>query len=123
MKNSNLYIDVGLLIENQKKKVKVFQYKGSLNNPKKEVCVLGLDAAKKFLEKMKTDSEFVKAYLTCKEPKEIEDFLKKEGFDCSLDEIKELSAELTDDELQSIAGGHGDLENPSPQSPIWFKSE
>lgn len=68
---------------------------------------MGTDAAKEFLEKMKSDTEFAKSFLSCNNAEEMEDKLKREGLNCSLDEVKAIYSELTEDELKDIAGGSG----------------
>lgn len=66
---------------------------------------MSIESAKAFTEKMKTDSEFAKKVLACKGGTERIEFVKKAGFDFTKEEIKEVTSELSDDELNAVAGG------------------
>jgi predicted ribosomally synthesized peptide with nif11-like leader len=67
--------------------------------------IMSLDQARLFIEKMKSDEMFAKRVLAIEDVAGRLACIQNEGFDCSEDEIKEVSCELSDEELDSAAGG------------------
>lgn len=63
------------------------------------------ESAKAFVAKMKTDAEFAKKVMECKGKEAREAFVKKAGFEFSAEDLKASTAELTDEELEYVAGG------------------
>jgi predicted ribosomally synthesized peptide with nif11-like leader len=63
------------------------------------------ESAKAFVEKMKTDADFAKKVMECKGKEAREAFVKNAGFDFSVEDLKTSKAELTDEELELVAGG------------------
>jgi predicted ribosomally synthesized peptide with nif11-like leader len=76
----------------------VYQFKPKGN-------IMSLDQARLFIEKMKSDEAFAKRVMAIEDVAARLACIQSEGFDCSEDEIKEVSGELTDAELDSAAGG------------------
>lgn len=66
---------------------------------------MSLQAAKAFIERMKTDEDFRKRVTECKDAETRQACVFKEGFDFTKEELKSVKAELGDDELQRVAGG------------------
>lgn len=68
---------------------------------------MSLESAKAFLKKMKTEEAFAAKVSEIKSKEERIQFARESGFDFSAEEIKEVSSELDDDDLDQIAGGAG----------------
>ncbi|WP_028307983.1 Nif11-like leader peptide family natural product precursor [Desulfitibacter alkalitolerans] len=66
---------------------------------------MSVESAKKFLEKMKTDEDFNQKVKGCVDAEERMAFVKEAGFDFTMEEIKEVSENLSDDDLDAVAGG------------------
>jgi predicted ribosomally synthesized peptide with nif11-like leader len=66
---------------------------------------MSLEAAKALIEKMKTDEAFAKKVMSVEDVTERVALINAEGFDCTAEEIKAVQSELSDDELDDIAGG------------------
>jgi predicted ribosomally synthesized peptide with nif11-like leader len=68
---------------------------------------MSLDQARLFIEKMKSDEAFAKRVMVIEDVAARLACIQSEGFACNEAEIKEVSGELTDAELDSAAGGFG----------------
>ncbi len=66
---------------------------------------MSLDQARAFIEKMKSDVAFKERVLAIEDVAERLKLIKSEGFDCSQAEVKEVAGELSDTELDDVAGG------------------
>ncbi len=66
---------------------------------------MSLDQARLFIERMKSDEAFAKRVFAIEDVAGRLACIQSEGFDCSEVEIKEVSGELSDAELDSAAGG------------------
>jgi len=66
---------------------------------------MSIESAKLFIEKIKTDEEFAKKVKNCKDAEARMVFVKESGFDFTIEEIKAFQGELSDDELDAVAGG------------------
>ncbi len=66
---------------------------------------MSIEAAQSFVEKMKTDQDFAKQVIACKDNVTRLAFAFEQGFDFTAEEIQTIKAELSDDELEMIAGG------------------
>ncbi|MDD2582922.1 MAG: Nif11-like leader peptide family natural product precursor [Desulfuromonadaceae bacterium] len=66
---------------------------------------MSIESAQTFLERMKTDEEFAKNVMACKDAESRKAYVKEAGFDFTPEEALELRGELTDDQLDVIAGG------------------
>jgi predicted ribosomally synthesized peptide with nif11-like leader len=64
-----------------------------------------MESAKAFMERMKNDEDFRKKVTECKDNEARKAFVLKEGFDFAVDEMKEEIGELTDEDLEGVAGG------------------
>lgn len=71
---------------------------------------MSIQSAKTFVERIKTDEEFSKKIKECKNREERMAFVKAAGFDFSIEEIKKVEEEISDGELDMVAGS-GDCEN------------
>jgi len=69
---------------------------------------MSIESAKAFIERMKTDEEFAKKVTACKDSDARLALIKGDGYDFTPEEIAELRGKLSDDELDSVAGGHPD---------------
>ncbi len=67
---------------------------------------MSLDQARLFIERMKSDEAFSKRVLAIEDVDTRMACIQGEGFDCSEAEIKGVSGELSDEELDHAAGGH-----------------
>ncbi|WP_434510694.1 Nif11-like leader peptide family natural product precursor [Desulfitobacterium sp. AusDCA] len=66
---------------------------------------MSVASAKAYVEKIKTDEEFAKKVKACKDADERMAFVKKAGFDFTVEEINSLKDQLSDNELDAVAGG------------------
>ncbi len=73
---------------------------------------MSTESAKAFIERVKNDEDFRKELEERASAEERMKFAKARGFDFTKDEINELQDTLTDDELESVAGGCADQRNP-----------
>ena len=64
-----------------------------------------MDSAKAFIEKMKSDEGFHNRVMAIKGVDERLQFMSSEGFDFTQDEIKQVTEELSDEQLDAVAGG------------------
>lgn len=58
-----------------------------------------------FMKKLRTDDDFARQLISCKDKDERLKFVKEAGFDVTPEELSSLKEELTDEELEMIAGG------------------
>ena len=66
---------------------------------------MSVESAKLFIEKLKTDEGFAKKVKECKDSEARISLVKESGFDFTIEEIKGIQGELSDDELDAVAGG------------------
>ncbi|MEN6463491.1 MAG: Nif11-like leader peptide family natural product precursor [Syntrophomonas sp.] len=67
---------------------------------------MSVEAAKKFIEKVKSDEDFKAQLSAIKNAEERMAFAKNAGFDFTGEEIKEAAGgELSDGDLDAVAGG------------------
>ena len=66
---------------------------------------MSIEAAKSFIERMKTDEDFRKKVSECKDNEVRKAFVEKEGYNFTEEDINALRVSLTDDDLQSISAG------------------
>lgn len=70
---------------------------------------MSMESAKAFVERMKTDREFVKKVGSIEDKEARKKFVVEEGYSFTKEEIDEISSELSDVELDSVAGAYGCL--------------
>jgi len=68
---------------------------------------MSLEAAKSFVKRMETDENFRKKVIECKDSVTRKEFVIKEGFDFTEDDLNMVKRELSDEELKYISGGSG----------------
>jgi predicted ribosomally synthesized peptide with nif11-like leader len=66
---------------------------------------MSVEHARLFIEKMKSDEAFAKRVMAIEDVAERLACIQSEGFACNEAEIKEVSSELSDEELDGAAGG------------------
>lgn len=66
---------------------------------------MSLESAKMFIEKMRIDREFAEKVRDCNDSAARWEFVKEAGFDFTAEEIQKVQMELTDEELDMVAGG------------------
>jgi predicted ribosomally synthesized peptide with nif11-like leader len=66
------------------------------------------EAARKLIERMKTDKEFRDKINSLEDVQERMKLVQESGFDCTLQEIRDIKAEISDSELSAVAGGAKD---------------
>jgi len=66
---------------------------------------MSLESAKAFVERMQNDEDFRQKVTECEDSELRKELVQKEGFDFSVQELKECTKELSDEELDSVAGG------------------
>ena len=68
---------------------------------------MSIESAKAFLERVKNDEDFRKSVGEIVKAEERMDFIKKAGFGFTKKEIEKVKSELTDEQVDMIAGGGG----------------
>lgn len=68
---------------------------------------MSIESAKAFIEKVKTDAEFAKKVKECKDAEARKSFAQAAGFDFTKAEIEQVGSELSDEQLDAVAGGCG----------------
>ncbi len=66
---------------------------------------MSIESAKAFLERVENDEDFRKELEGQASVEERMKFAKAQGFDFTEDEIREVRESLSDDELDTVAGG------------------
>jgi predicted ribosomally synthesized peptide with nif11-like leader len=66
---------------------------------------MSMESAKSFFERMKTDEDFRKQVTECKDTEARKSYVKKAGFDFTIEELKAHTGELADAELDKVAAG------------------
>ncbi len=69
---------------------------------------MSIESAKAFVERMNTDDDFRKELDEKSTPEDRMQFVKANGFDFSKEELEQVKSELSDEELESLSGGHRD---------------
>ncbi len=67
-----------------------------------------IESAKAFVERIKNDDDFSKEVGEKSSPENRMKFVKDNGFDFSNEEFEQVKSELSDDDLESLSGGHRD---------------
>jgi len=67
---------------------------------------MSIESAKAFIEGLKNDEDFAKKVGECKDKEDRMAFVRAAGYDFTKEEIAEAQGELTDDELEGVAGGY-----------------
>ena len=73
---------------------------------------MSIESAKAYVKRMKTDKEFKKKVVACKNAKERMKLVKAEGFDFTESDIKVVSAVLDDKDLGLVTGGDITVSRP-----------
>ena len=68
---------------------------------------MSMESAKALLARMTTDEEFAAKILACKDAKQRLQTAREEGFDFTAEEVNQIRNELSDTELDMVAGGTG----------------
>lgn len=66
---------------------------------------MSIEAAKSLFERMKTDDEFAQKSAAYKNANAFIAFINESGYDCTQTEINKVKGELSDGDLENIAGG------------------
>jgi len=66
---------------------------------------MSIESAKAFIDKMKTDEEFAKRIMECKDEVAWMAVVKEEGYDFPTAELGSVQGVVTDQELDAVAGG------------------
>lgn len=66
---------------------------------------MSIKAAEAFVERMEMDENFNKKITACKDPEERLALVKSEGYDFTKEEINQIKGQLTEEQLNNIAGG------------------
>ena len=70
---------------------------------------MSIESAKLFIERVKSDEEFAKKIVECKVVEARMTFMRDAGFDFTAAELAEVMGELSDGELDKVAGGVGGI--------------
>lgn len=74
-------------------------------------------AARAFMERLKTDEAFQAKVTSAEDRDEFLELVKAEGFDCSSEEIAAQAAMLEETELDAVAAGWGAVSQESIVDP------
>jgi predicted ribosomally synthesized peptide with nif11-like leader len=66
---------------------------------------MSIESAKAFLERVENDEDFKNSVGEITTTEERMEFVKKAGFDFTKEEIEKHTSELSDEELDNVAGG------------------
>jgi predicted ribosomally synthesized peptide with nif11-like leader len=66
---------------------------------------MSIDSAKAFIERMKTDEEFKNRVIQAETAEARKAIVEEEGFDFTKKEINSVTSQLSDEELDALAGG------------------
>lgn len=66
---------------------------------------MSIESAKAFIERLKADESFARKVGECKGESARMTMAKSEGFDFTVQEIRDLQAELSEEDLEKISGG------------------
>jgi predicted ribosomally synthesized peptide with nif11-like leader len=66
---------------------------------------MSIKSARVFVEKMKSDAGFYKKAVSFKTKEERREWAKIQGYDFTKEELEQASSELSDEELELVAGG------------------
>ena len=81
------------------------------------------EAAKVLIEKMKTNKEFRDKILSVEDPNERMNIIKQEGLEVTKEEIRQQSQQLSDQDLDNVAGGDCFTATPKEIGEAWFGME
>lgn len=66
---------------------------------------MSIESAKAYLNRLKTDENFAKKVKGYEDKTARKDFVAKEGYSFTKEELEAVSSELSDGELDAVAGG------------------
>jgi len=66
---------------------------------------MSMEAAKAFVEKMKTDKDFAKEVTSCKDVESRKKYVNDAGFSFTKEDLELVKLELSDEDVESLAGG------------------
>ncbi len=66
---------------------------------------MSIESAKAFIERMKTDEEFARQVSNQKDNETRMKFVLAEGFNCTGEEIKKATEDLSEVDLERVTGG------------------
>lgn len=66
---------------------------------------MSIESAKSFIERLKTDESFARKVGECKGEAARMTMAKAEGFDFTVQEVKDLQSQLSEEELDRLSGG------------------
>ncbi|SMC33213.1 Nif11-like leader peptide family natural product precursor [Sporomusa malonica] len=66
---------------------------------------MSIESARAFMERMKTDQDLATKIREFNNLEDVKEFIKKAGFDFTREELNEIRGELTEQELDNVAGG------------------
>lgn len=71
---------------------------------------MSIESAKAFIERLNSDKEFVQNFIKYKDHTDRIAFVKLAGFDFTYAELKQATGELSDDDLDTVSGGHSTID-------------
>jgi len=83
---------------------------------------MSLESAKSFVERMETDEDFRNMVNKCKDSEARKALVRQEGFDFTAEEIKQFSAQLSDEALDAVVGagcGHFIIDGTNLCRVVW----
>lgn len=66
---------------------------------------MSIESARAFMERMKIDQDFATKIREFKNLDDVKEFIKKADFEFTLEELNGVRGELTEQELDNVAGG------------------
>ena len=80
---------------------------------------MSLEQLKAFLEKVKDDSSLQEKLKAAANPDDVVSIAKEAGFSISADDLKNAQSELSDEELEGVAGGQARGWDFCGAEPTW----
>ena len=82
---------------------------------------MSVESAEAFVKRMRTDEDFAKKVMACKDAGECRTLANLHGYSFTENEMTEITNTLSEDDLAKISGGFGLFDNskPKPTDPPW----
>lgn len=66
---------------------------------------MSIESAEKFCSELKNDANLSKELSNCSDARERQELVRAKGYDFTVEEFKKVQSELSDEDLEKVAGG------------------
>ena len=80
---------------------------------------MSIEQAQAFFEKVRNDEDLAKRLSEAQDNESKLEIARQEGFEFGLEEAKKAKSQISDDELDNVAGGHARRDDPGRQCDIF----